>query len=585
MRFSTRGFLSSMAAAVIPVLSLLFCAASPALAVWSSNPALNLAIADGAGEQVVPKIAGLADGSCYVGWFDNSSGNYNVRLQRLDATGNEMWGHNGILVSSQPQDTWITDWDLICDAEGSCVLTFSDIRTGNLDVQAYKITAGGFFAWGANGINLSQSAAWEPTPAVCQAGDGDYVFAWAQYPDAGGGRMMMQRLAPDGTLRYAVGGIPVVSVGTEEPGFPDLEPSLGGDVLLMYVRDISSYTSPRHIRLQRFTPAGTAVWATFTAIFDASSVPMGYAPAIGPDGAGGAVCGWHYASGNLFVSLVQRVSANGVEAFAHNGVAVTTDATRHHIDPATAFNASTGEFFVFWNERNYNQDQWGIYAQRISATGTRLWAPIGVALQPVNTVYKSYPRAVPVGDGAVCFFTDTPAGFSGDRLVAYRLSATGANVWPSVPLLVSTPQSGKSRLPLFIDGGQTTRIVWEDTRNGTPDVYGQSVNADGTLGLGGSGASTLAPAFAAATGTPNPFRTATDFALPRTGPAPDGLAILTADGRLVRQVSLRAGARERATWRWDGRDDAGSELPAGVYLYRWISGGVAGAAGRAVLVR
>jgi len=159
-------------------------------------------------------------------------------------------------VSGHPQDTWISDWDLICDAEGSCVLTFTDIRSGNWDVQAYKITSDGAFAWGADGINLSQSAAFEPSPAVCQAGDGDYVFAWGQYPDAGGGRMMMQRLAPDGALRFAVGGISVISVGTEEPGFPDLEPSLGGDVLLMYVRDISAYISPRHIRLQRFTAAG-----------------------------------------------------------------------------------------------------------------------------------------------------------------------------------------------------------------------------------------------------------------------------------------------------------------------------------------
>jgi hypothetical protein len=586
MRSYYRHFHSPVAVVAARILGLaLVLVAPPAAAAWSNDPAVNLAIGDGAGEQVVPKIAGGPDGSCYVGWFDNRSGNYDVRLQRLDSAGNELWGHNGILVSSHPQDTWISDWDLICDAEGSCVLTFSDIRSGNWDVQAYKITGDGVFAWGADGINISQSAAWEPSPAVCQAGDGDCVFAWAQYPDAGGGCVMMQRLAPDGTLRYAVGGISVVSVGTEEPGFPDLEPSLGGDVLLMWVRDISTYMSPRQIRLQRFTAAGTAVWATFTAIFDGPSIPMGYGPNIGVDGAGGAVCGWHRASGNLFGSFVQRVSATGVEAFAHNGVAVTTDATRNHLDPAIAFNTSTGEFFAFWNERNYDQNQWGIYAQRISSAGVRLWANTGIVVQPVNSVYKSYPRAVPVGDGAACFFTDTPAGFSGDRLISYRLNATGANVWPTVPLPVSTAQSGKSRLPLFIDGMGTTRIIWEDTRNGTPDVYAQSVNVDGTLGGDPAGVTALTPTSLTATGAPNPFHGATEFALPRIGPAPDGLAIAAADGRLVRQVSLRSDARDRSSWRWDGRDDAGRELPAGVYLFRWTNQGVPGAAGRAVLVR
>jgi len=41
-------------------------------------------------------------------------------------------------------------------------------------------------------------------------------------------------------------------------------------------------------------------------------------------------------------------------------VLVSTDTTRHHIDPATAFDPATGEFFVFWNERNSFQSQWGI---------------------------------------------------------------------------------------------------------------------------------------------------------------------------------------------------------------------------------
>ncbi len=264
----------------ILIASLVFLAGSPARAVWSNDPAVNLGIADGPGEQVVPKVAGGPDGSCYVGWYDNASGNYDIRLQRLSPAGIEQWPHNGMVVSSHMQDTWVTDWDLICDSQGNCVLTFSDIRSGNLDVQAYRIAADGRMLWGPDGINLSQNPAFEPTPAVCEASDGDFVFAWGKDPDTPGGTIQMQRVAPDGSLHFPIGGLAVVAVGTEEPGFPDLEPSLAGDVLLMWVRDTATYMSPRHIRIQRFTPAGSPVWAAFTAIFDASSVPMGYAPEI-----------------------------------------------------------------------------------------------------------------------------------------------------------------------------------------------------------------------------------------------------------------------------------------------------------------
>ena len=57
----------------------LFVAVGSAQAAWSTDPATNLSIADGGGDQVVPKIAATADGGCYVGWFDAPSG-YNVRL-------------------------------------------------------------------------------------------------------------------------------------------------------------------------------------------------------------------------------------------------------------------------------------------------------------------------------------------------------------------------------------------------------------------------------------------------------------------------------------------------------------------------
>jgi hypothetical protein len=558
---------------------------SPARATWSNDPAANLAIGNGIGEDVVPKIAGLPDGTCYVGWFDNASGNYDVRLQRLSPDGTEQWPHNGILVSTQAQDTWLTDWDLICDAAGNCVLVFSDIRTGNLDVQAYKITAAGDFAWGPNGINLSQNAAWEPTPAVCQASDGDYVFAWARYPDTGASAMMIQRVAPDGTLRYAVGGKSVISVGTEEPAFPDLEPSLNGDVLLMWVRDISSYMSPRHIRLQRFNLAGNPVWLNFTSIYDAAAIPMGYAPEIQADGAGGAICGWHASPVDMFSSFVQRVGPNGVEYYAHNGVSVSTDGTRHHIDPATAFNPTTGEFFVFWNERNSLQTQWGIYGQKISAAGARMWGNSGIALQPVNTIYKSYPRSSPLGTGAVCIVTDTPTGFSGDRMIAYRLDSMGANVWSTVPLLVATTQSGKSRLPFCRDGNGAIRIIWEDTRNGTPDVYGQSLNPDGSLGVNPADVQPADLRLATSRVVPNPFRGFADIEFVPGSSATAEVLIAGPDGRVVRAAEFDVHAGQRVVWRWDGRDAAGHEVPAGVYAYRIVSAGATMASGKAVLIR
>ena len=74
------------------------CLGSGVMGQWSTNPAANLTVADMGGEQVQPKIRATPDGGCYVSWFDNRTGGYDVYLQRLNAAGVEQWPHNGVLV-------------------------------------------------------------------------------------------------------------------------------------------------------------------------------------------------------------------------------------------------------------------------------------------------------------------------------------------------------------------------------------------------------------------------------------------------------------------------------------------------------
>ena len=56
---------------------------------WSADPSVNLAIADRTADQVQPKIRSTSDGGCYMSWFDNAAGGYEVYLQRVDPQGYE----------------------------------------------------------------------------------------------------------------------------------------------------------------------------------------------------------------------------------------------------------------------------------------------------------------------------------------------------------------------------------------------------------------------------------------------------------------------------------------------------------------
>jgi hypothetical protein len=69
---------------------------------------------------------------------------------------------------------------------------------------------------------------------------------------------------------------------------------------------------------------------------------------------------------------------------------------------------------------------------------------------------------------------------------------------------------------------------------------------------------------------PNPFNPSTGIAFALGGEEPASLAIYDVAGRRVRTLFLRrrlpAGMTHRV--RWDGTDDAGRRVPAGVYMYR-----------------
>jgi len=560
------------------ILALLLLAALPAaaLAVWSADPQVNLAIADRASDQVVPKIAARAGGGCYVGWFDLASGNYDVYLQRLDAGGNEQWSHNGILVSGHAQDTWITDWDLIADSGGGAVLVFADIRAGgDLDVYAYRVSASGDPLWGADGLALSVDADFDPSPRVTETADGDFVVVWGKSPDAGDGKIMMQRIAPDGTLLLPAGGLAVAGDAGESPGFPALVPAGAGDVIVCWVRDMSTYMSPRHLRAERFDAAGASTWGGPVEVYNETTLPIAYQPEILPDGAGGAVLLWHRYLGGVYNSAVQRLDADGNELWPHQGLVVSTLGGMYHISPTFTVDEASGDTYVFWDERNTNQSQWGIAGQRFDAAGSRLWGASGRSFLPTSPLYLYHLRALPATGGALLFWIDEPGGYGNARVRGFRADNAGNWLWGTEPLGVATLLSGKARLPVASAPDGTALLVWEDDRGGTVDVYGQNVRPDGTLG--GDLTAADAPPSPAMTlsAWPNPFNPSTALSLRLAAPGRARLSIHDAQGRLLRVLADAEFPAGERTLHWDGRDAAGHALPSGLYLARVSAAGAA----------
>jgi hypothetical protein len=464
------------------------------------------------------------------------------------------------LISDHAQSTSLVDWDLIADTEGNAVVVFTDTRDGSdLDVFAYRVAPDGRLLWGEDGVVGSANDDFEPAPVVTEASDGDFVFVWARLPSGADGSLRLQRLAPDGTPRFPVNGVSIAAAPGESPGFCQVVPSTGGATIVSYVRDIDTFMAPRHVRCVRVEADGTLGWGPVS-VYDAVSVPIAYRPLLATDGAGGAVLVWHRSQSNLYNSLLQHLDVAGQELWPHNGVLVTTTPNRYHLNPAFCYDVATGSTLVFWNEEPTNQSQFGITGQKIAADGTRAWGDGGVPLVPMSAAFHASPRVQGwQGDALVFFAYEPTAQFGDERVLAYRVDASGAVVWG--PVDVATTLSTKSRLPGAIDGAGNVRMVWEDDRSGNPDVYGQAVAPDGTLGVATTSVAGTGAEMAFAC-SPNPFgeRTTMVFARPPSDPWVD---LVDVAGHRVRSLRLDPG---RSSVSWDGRDREGRPLSAGVYF-------------------
>jgi len=460
--------------------------AAPAAAQWNSNPTLNTPVCTQAGDQAVPKAAATGDGGTWIGWFDHRGANYDVYVQLLDRAGSPVFAVDGLLVSSNTQSSSLVDWDLIADSSGGCVLAFTDVRAGgDLDVYAYRISPTGQFLWGANGVALSNNADYEPNPSVAELSDGSFVFVWAQIPSSGAGSIRAQRLDASGVPLY-VGGDIALATGTatnEKPGFCKVVASDNGGYVALWLRNIATFTSPRHIKLQKYDANGVAQWngGAPVSVFDSAAVPIAHQPILQSDEAGGAVICWH-SGGTFFESYVQHVDASGVEQFAHNGLTASLEANTGEFDPALAYLPASGDMIVVYDRRDASQGQRGLGAQRISPAGARVWGTDGVALEPIDSVHEGRARIVPFGDGALITYFQFPVfGGQGSNILARRLDGAGADVWGST-VVAADGQVSRDKPLLVVDAVGTARAVWDDGRADSGDMYAQDIHVDGALG-------------------------------------------------------------------------------------------------------
>jgi PKD repeat protein len=453
------------------------------MAEWTSNPAQNTAISTANGEQALPKIAVDSNGSAYVSWFSTETGNYNVRLQRLDRDGNALWGQNGKLVSNQPQDTWITDYDLTVDPSGYAVITFTDIRTGQSNPVGYRISPDGDMMWGQTGILLADDSNFDPSPRVCLTAQGNSIFAWQSVPDSGDSEVKLQKISPNGYLLWG-DGITLSESGVDLTA-PYLLPAENDYAYLIWHTQTGPYYAPdRGLYVQKLDVNGSFMWGSDVEVYaPVVSGPVVYLQMCRDD-AGGIVFAWYRSTDSThFNSYVEHMDADGTITMPANGVLASTSSSRNHMYPAPAFLPQTQEIVLFFSEQDLNQITRGMYAQKFDLQGNRLWGNEGKQLIGLSNNDYLLFAAGGKDNTSLCIYQAAVFGSMDAKIQAVMVDDQGNFVWPQKFVDLSTVQSEKLHNVMTNYYMGQWVAVWEDQRNDDGDIYAQNIQPDGTLGV------------------------------------------------------------------------------------------------------
>jgi len=436
---------------------------------WSTSPDGPLWLGDG----VQAKVKATSDGGAYVAWL--SDGSYHVYLQRLNSNGEHQWGDGGMVVSDQPNSSWIAvhHMNLAVDGNDNAIISTLDTRTGIWQVYAYKIAPDGSMPWGTDGLTLSISGSENISPRLTVLEDKSVAVAWCQDYAT----VRIQRISESGVLEWGDGGIHI------QDNTGDLLNPLpvavdDNNILLQWNHQTGPFWAPdSKLYLQKYTSSGNELWGSPVVAVGPVVFPTGnYFQESLTDNVGGSFSAWTQMAGSNQSGLAQRIDGTGQSMWG-NGVEFSTNSAHFRTNPRTVIDGSQ-ELMAAWTESNGSQSQHGVYAQRLDENGDRLWGSNGVAVEPLNGNYSYLDLSIEgFGDDMIVAYIEQSVNMSGD-IYASRLNSNGLFPWFQHTVTLTTSGNSKSDMSSG-KGPGCVFIVWSE--NGS--VFAHCLLEDGTLGV------------------------------------------------------------------------------------------------------
>ncbi len=543
--------------------------AAPARAGWVTD-GVPLCTASGAQSSACSATDGA--GGAIVAWVDGRSGTPDIYAQRVRADGTVAWAANGIAICTAA-GAQLTP-SIAADGSGGAFIVWQDARNGvaNPDIYARHVDGSGTPTWSE--VAVCSVAGVQENPVAVSDGVGGLYVAWEDQRSGTDSDIYAQRLTSTGVPQWNVNGVPVCNAIRDQVSLVCAPDGTGG--LLAAWEDARRSDMVSDVYVQRLDGSGAPVWAANGVPADSPyGLRMAYAPRVVDDAAGGALVAWEdYRNGVDGGIYGVRVNASGAKAapWDTSGSEVCDLAGSNQTSPTVARDGAGGMIVVWSDDRSGTSED--LYAQRMSGSAARLWTVTGVPVC-VATGDQAGAESVQDGSGGALVAWYDYRGGSATVLYAQRITSTGAigAGWTVDGMPVCTARADQQAPTLVAGTNGSAVVAWQDYRDSLSsyDIYAGRV-------AGEQVSVPTAPSALVRLGepVPNPAFAVTSLALELPSARPVRAGVFDLSGRRVRGLlaggALGAGVQRLA---WDGADDAGTPVPAGVYFVRVEAGGPA----------
>ncbi len=260
------------------------------------------------GFQLAPGLTSDGAGGAIIAWRDYISASNNmvdIRLQRLDSTGRLRWGTKGILIA---EDIYFICSVLIqSDGSGGAMVVWEDQRNGTSTVRAQRVLSNGMRYWSDGGVPVTASADYQDLPRFISDGSGGVIIIWSTR--LGHSDIFAQRVDGNGTILWAVDGVPVCDTPNEQQIPTIISDGAGGAIVVWtdYPR-VNPWVADIHA--QHITGDGLSLWASEGLTVCAAPGQQAYTRCL-PDGEGGVIVAWEDSRSGQLSAYVQRIDRNG----------------------------------------------------------------------------------------------------------------------------------------------------------------------------------------------------------------------------------------------------------------------------------